>query len=97
MLCLYILLCWYLSPEIGISSIDWDQLSNLLPEERETIQSPKRCFKYTTVVHKVPRSSMQRERERESEKGGGGKREFPTTPCHLAEVEQTNINNTGEL
>jgi hypothetical protein len=32
------------NPEIESSSVDWAQLSRLLPEEGDRIQSPKRCF-----------------------------------------------------
>jgi hypothetical protein len=31
-------------PEIETSSVDWAQLSRLLPEDGDRIQSPKRCF-----------------------------------------------------
>jgi hypothetical protein len=31
-------------PEIGASSIDWAQLGRLLPEDGDTVQSPKRYF-----------------------------------------------------
>jgi hypothetical protein len=34
-----------LVPEIGTSSIDWAQLSRLVPEKGDRIRSPKRCFK----------------------------------------------------
>jgi hypothetical protein len=34
-----------LGSEIGTSSIDFAQLSRLLPEDGGRIQSPKRCFK----------------------------------------------------
>jgi hypothetical protein len=32
------------SPEIETSSFDWAQLSRLLPEDGDRIQSPKRWF-----------------------------------------------------
>jgi hypothetical protein len=32
------------SPKIGTSSFDWAQLSRLLPEEEDRVQSPKCCF-----------------------------------------------------
>jgi hypothetical protein len=38
------LFSWALSPEIRTSSIDWAQLSRLLPEYGRRIQSPKCCF-----------------------------------------------------
>jgi hypothetical protein len=31
-------------PEIETSSVDWAQLSRLLSEDGDRIQSPKRCF-----------------------------------------------------
>jgi hypothetical protein len=31
-------------PEIGTRSIDWAQLSRLLPEDGYRVQSPKGCF-----------------------------------------------------
>jgi hypothetical protein len=36
------ILCWCWCPEIGTSSIDWAQLSRLLPEDGDKTQSPKR-------------------------------------------------------
>jgi hypothetical protein len=39
---IYPVLCW--CPEIGTSSIDRAQLSRLLPEDGDRIQSPKLCF-----------------------------------------------------
>jgi hypothetical protein len=40
---IYPVLCWCWCPEIWTSSIDWAQLSKLLPEDGDRIQSPKRC------------------------------------------------------
>jgi hypothetical protein len=37
-------LFFYPGPVIAISSIDWDQLSWLLPEGGSRVQSPKRCY-----------------------------------------------------
>jgi hypothetical protein len=34
----------FFGPEIETSSLDWAQLSRLLPEDGDRIQSPKRCF-----------------------------------------------------
>jgi hypothetical protein len=36
--------CWYKCPELGTSSIDWFQLSIILPEDGDRVQSNKRCF-----------------------------------------------------
>jgi hypothetical protein len=33
-----------MEPKIGISSIDWAQLSRFLPEDGDRIQSPKHCI-----------------------------------------------------
>jgi hypothetical protein len=41
---IYAVLCWFWCLEIGTSSINWAQLSRLLPGDRDRVQSPKRCF-----------------------------------------------------
>jgi hypothetical protein len=41
-------LCWCLCPEIGTSSVDLAQLSRLLHEDGDRIQSPKRCLEIKT-------------------------------------------------
>jgi hypothetical protein len=43
---LYRIWCWYKYPEIGTSSSDWTQLSRILPEDGESIQSSTRCVQY---------------------------------------------------
>jgi hypothetical protein len=40
---IYPILCWCWCPNVGTSSIDWAQLSTLLPEDGDGIQSPKHC------------------------------------------------------
>jgi hypothetical protein len=40
----YHVLCWLWCLEIGTGSIDWAQLSRLLPEDGDRVQSTKRCF-----------------------------------------------------
>lgn len=42
--CVYPALCWYWCREVEASSIDWIQLSKLLPEDGGGVQSQKHRF-----------------------------------------------------
>jgi hypothetical protein len=47
---MYPILCWWSCTETGSSSINWDQLSMLLPEDGDRVLCPKLVFYIKTSI-----------------------------------------------